>query len=100
MESAALLDIARAWSFWDRPLPDTVARTVSVPANPPNIATPDEVAAAWNAGHGSDAPARVQQSSAESFDLAGTQFTSLADRKLRKVVSTVIKLRNRGRFDG
>jgi predicted AAA+ superfamily ATPase len=31
MESAALLDIARAWSFWDRPLPDTVARTVSLP---------------------------------------------------------------------
>lgn len=40
------------------------------------------------------------QPAAESFDLAGTQFTSLADRKLRKVVSTVIKLRNRGRFDG
>ncbi|HMZ92200.1 MAG TPA: PilW family protein [Pseudomonadales bacterium] len=40
------------------------------------------------------------QPAAETFDLAGTQFTSLADRKLRKVVSTVIKLRNRGRFDG
>jgi len=40
------------------------------------------------------------QPAAETFDLAGTQFTSLADRKLRKVVTTVIKLRNRGRFDG
>lgn len=31
MDSTALLDIARTWSFWDRPLPDTVARTVAVP---------------------------------------------------------------------
>lgn len=36
------------------------------------------------------------QPAAETFDLAGTQFTSLSDRKLRKVVSSVIKLRNRG----
>jgi|GEM_PF-4940762 len=51
--------------------------------------TPDEVAAAWNAGHGQDAPARVQQSSAESFDLAGIGFVVISGIAIN-LLSTLI----------
>ncbi len=51
--------------------------------------TPEEMADAWNAGHGQSAPARVEQSSAESFDLAGIGFVVISGIAIN-LISTLI----------